>query len=92
MILSNGYWVDSYNNKWDSTKFSEERAEELSRTMKLCNGCTNCSYCTKCRRCDDCHNCIECNTCTKCQHCKYLGYCSDCTFVESKYMVKNMYN
>lgn len=36
MILRNKRWYDESGNSWDAEKYSEEGAEELSKTLKNC--------------------------------------------------------
>ena len=87
-LNSDGFYEDDNHNVWDSSKFSMERAYELSGTLHNCRYCTNCSKCSGCYECVDCHNCTKCHYCTRCQHCEYMSYSTDCTNRQDGYKRK----
>ena len=59
----NNYWVDENNNRWSCDWYSEEIAEQLSKTLINCSGCIDCIDCIDCRDCRDCRGCSYCSGC-----------------------------
>lgn len=53
MKQENGYWVDADNNRWNESRFTEEEAERLSKTLRHCKVCTDCTDCSSCAGCQD---------------------------------------
>ena len=66
MMLKDGYWVDTRNNKWDANKYTKKQAKKFSDTLINCSDCI------------DCENCTSCIRCTNCKHCKYYVDSSNC--------------
>ena len=65
VTLKNGFWVDENNNRWDENFYTQERAEELSKTLINCSDCSYCSYCFDCSDCSYCFDCSDCSDCDK---------------------------
>ncbi|EMV9620176.1 hypothetical protein AADV15_001621 [Campylobacter coli] len=42
MQLIDGYYTDFDNNKWDSSRYTEEQAREASESLVFCKDCLNC--------------------------------------------------
>lgn len=78
MILINKRWYDESGNSWNAEIYSEERAEERSKTLKNCSGCSDCTYCNNCVNCNKCYRCFGCSACFDCQHCSECFDCSRC--------------
>lgn len=57
LILKDGYYVDSNNNKWSADKYTLEQAIEVAKTLV---DCTHCIDCEKCEKCSYCENSVEC--------------------------------
>ena len=84
------YWVDKYENKWSTDKFTEEEAIIASASLlecSLCIDCRCCSYRTNCIRCNSCSNCLQCidcvcskdlKFCERCTMCYNCEYCIEC--------------
>ena len=82
MKRSNGFWVDSNNNKWNTDKYSKDEALQLSKSLINCSNCRdcyNCSICRDCRGCSYCHYCRDCRDCSDCLDCLDCSYCSNCS-------------
>lgn len=65
MHQSNGYWIDSNNNKFSTSRFDEEHARIISDSNIDCHNCTDCYACREC----DC--CIDCEACTNCVYAQH---------------------
>ena len=74
----NGYWVDENNNRWDIEIYTEEQAEEFSKSLVNCYNCYNCCDCHDCDNCYDCENCTHCLNCRNCNNSKSCNSCYDC--------------
>lgn len=57
MIKKENYWIDDFNNKWDSQIYTKEQAKKFSSTLSSCENCINCSDCSSCRYCRYCSSC-----------------------------------
>ncbi|WP_104718777.1 hypothetical protein [Helicobacter trogontum] len=66
LILKDGYYVDSNNNKWSADKYTLEQAIERADTL------------VDCRHCIDCEACRRCIKCVKCKWCSYYENCVKC--------------
>lgn len=76
------YWeVDG--NYWSKSKYSEDRARELAKTLKDCKNCIDCSYCKDCESCTNCHHSENCKNCIDCICCENCGSCVECMYCES---------
>ena len=60
LILKDGYYVDSNNNKWSADKYTLEQAIEVAKTL------VDCTYCIDCEDCKDCNDCKDCKDCNDC--------------------------
>ena len=74
----NGYWTDENNNRWDIEIYTEEQAENFSKSLVNCRNCYNCHDCRNCRNCHDCRNCCDCCDCDYCYNCCYCRNCRCC--------------
>lgn len=77
-------WEDERGNAWYEWLFSEEAAEEKSKSLKDCTGCLNCNDlkgckdCRGCSNCEDCEGCFYCLDCSRCDRCEGCIDCKDC--------------
>ena len=74
----NGYWVDENNNRWNIKFYTEEAAEEFSKSLVNCYNCIGCDYCYNCQNCNGCRYCHNCHCCNDCQNCNGCRYCTGC--------------
>jgi len=75
VIDNKEYWVDYKNNKWSCDKYTEEQAEELSKTLVGCYNCTDCKNSVCCKECTNCKGCLFCFYCTNCTGCAECTLC-----------------
>ena len=58
MKLMDGYYIDSNNNKWDASRYTEEQAREASESLVFCKDCLNCFNCVACYKCYETGKCV----------------------------------
>ena len=87
----NGYWIDESENCWDSKIYSEQEAQQASKSLVNCYKCVNCADCENCHHnqncrdcqnsydCHDCFDCVDCNCCKNCLACVTCSDCHDCS-------------
>lgn len=92
----NGYWVDENNNRWNIKFYTEEAAEEFSKSLVNCYNCIGCDYCYNCQNCNGCRYCTGCINCNNCHDCRYCGDCRCCDYCDDykqnpqRYTTKNI--
>ena len=69
LILKDGYYVDSNNNKWSADKYTLERVIEVAKTLVDCTHCIDGEDCKDCKDCEKCEKCSYCENCVECERC-----------------------
>ena len=80
MKLIDGYYVDSNNNKWSTSRYTEEQAIKVSNSLIDCYDCVDCENCVGCTDCKDCAYCKDCEDCIRCELCSNCDFCIDCEY------------
>ena len=78
--FENNWYIDQNDNRWSATRYNEDEADSLSRTLKGCRECINCQDCVNCNHCRECSDCRYCSKCSYCSECSYCDGCIDCRY------------